>query len=182
MAYQIKTLKTGSNAILQPLWGIKRGSPTGMEAELRLFHPPSVLPPPLWTIFHSLRPRLPSPCWSKCVSWALSPWALPGQTRESNTHPHPRRERHPSSSHFSGGQSTICLKWSISHSVMSDPLRPHGLQPIRLLCSWNFPGKNTGVGSHSLLQGIFPTQGLNQVSCIAGRLFTIGATRGYLNI
>ena len=165
MAYQIKTLKTGSNAILQPLWGIKRGSPTGMEAELRLFHPPSVLPPPLWTIFHSLRPRLPSPCWSKCVSWALSPWALPGQTRESNTHPHPRRERHPSSSHFSGGQSAICLKWSISHSVMSDPLRPHGLQPTRLLCPWNSPRD-------------LPDPGIEPwVSCTAGRLFTTWATR-----
>ena len=31
---------------------------------------------------------------------------------------------------------------------------------MRLLCSWNSPGKNTGVG-HSLLQGIFPTQGWN---------------------
>ena len=31
----------------------------------------------------------------------------------------------------------------------------------RLLCPWNFPGKNIGVGSHSLLQGIFPIQGLN---------------------
>ena len=31
----------------------------------------------------------------------------------------------------------------------------------RLLCPWNSPGKNTGVGSHSLLQGIFPAQGLN---------------------
>ena len=30
-----------------------------------------------------------------------------------------------------------------------------------LLCPWDFPGKNTGVGSHFLLQGIFPTQGLN---------------------
>src|SRR5574341_916161 len=29
------------------------------------------------------------------------------------------------------------------------------------LCSWNSPGKNTGVGCHALLQGIFPTQGLN---------------------
>ena len=29
------------------------------------------------------------------------------------------------------------------------------------LCPWDFPGKNTGVDSHSLLQGIFPTQGLN---------------------
>ena len=31
----------------------------------------------------------------------------------------------------------------------------------RLLCSWDFAGKNTGVGCHSLLQGIFLTQGLN---------------------
>ena len=31
----------------------------------------------------------------------------------------------------------------------------------RLLCAWDFPGKNTGVGSHFLFQGIFPTQGSN---------------------
>ena len=37
----------------------------------------------------------------------------------------------------------------------------HGLQPARLLCPWDFPGKNAGVGFHFLLQGIFPTQGLN---------------------
>ena len=30
-----------------------------------------------------------------------------------------------------------------------------------LLCPWSFPGKDTGVGCHSLLQGIFPTQGSN---------------------
>ena len=40
-------------------------------------------------------------------------------------------------------------------------LQPHGLQPTRLLCLWDPPGKNTGVGSHFLLQGIFLTQGLN---------------------
>ena len=33
--------------------------------------------------------------------------------------------------------------------------------PARLLCPWDSPGKNTGVGCHFLLQGIFPTQGLN---------------------
>ena len=44
---------------------------------------------------------------------------------------------------------------------MSDSLRPHGLQPARLLRPWNSPGKNTGVDSCSLLQGIFPTQGSN---------------------
>jgi len=40
-------------------------------------------------------------------------------------------------------------------------LRPHGLWPARLLCPWSSPGKNTGVGCHSLLQGIFLTQGSN---------------------
>ena len=49
----------------------------------------------------------------------------------------------------------------VSHSVMSESLQPHGLQPTRLLCPWDSPGKNTGVGYHSLLQGILPTQGSN---------------------
>ena len=44
---------------------------------------------------------------------------------------------------------------------MSNSLQPHGLKPTRLLCSWDFPGKNTGVGSHSLLQKIFLIQGSN---------------------
>ena len=44
---------------------------------------------------------------------------------------------------------------------MSDSLRPHGLQPTRLLRPWDFPGKSTRVGCHFLLQGIFPTQGSN---------------------
>ena len=48
----------------------------------------------------------------------------------------------------------------------SDSLRPRGLQPSRLLCPWHFPGKNTGVGCHFLLQGIFLTQGSNPVFCI----------------
>ena len=50
---------------------------------------------------------------------------------------------------------------SVSRSVTSDSLRPHGLQPARLLCPWDSPGKKIGVGCYSLLQGIFPTQGLN---------------------
>ena len=44
---------------------------------------------------------------------------------------------------------------SESRSVVSDSLRPHGLQR-----PWNSPGQTTGVGSLSLLQGIFPTQSL----------------------
>ena len=49
----------------------------------------------------------------------------------------------------------------LSCSVVSDSLWPHGLQPARLLSLWDSPGKNTGVGCHSHLQGIFPTQGSN---------------------
>ena len=61
---------------------------------------------------------------------------------------------------------------SVSRSAVSNSLWQHGLQPTRLLCSWNSPDKNTGVGCHSLLQGIFPTQGWNLASCVAGRSFT----------
>ena len=47
----------------------------------------------------------------------------------------------------------------LCRSVVSNSLWPHGLWPVRLLCPWDFPGKNTGVGCHFLLQGIFLTQG-----------------------
>ena len=55
---------------------------------------------------------------------------------------------------------------------------PMDRNPAWLLCPWNFSGKNTGAGSHFLLQGIFPTQGSNPglfslVSpALAGRFFT----------
>ena len=55
----------------------------------------------------------------------------------------------------------LCCCALLSHSVMSDSLQPHGLQPTRLLCPWDFPSKNTGVGCYFLLQGIFLTQGWN---------------------
>ena len=62
---------------------------------------------------------------------------------------------------FPGGTNTfiyffIYIYIYESHSVMSDSLWPHGLYS-----PWNSPGQNTGVGSLSLLQGIFPTQGSN---------------------
>ena len=49
----------------------------------------------------------------------------------------------------------------VSCSVMSDSLQLHIWQPARILCPWNYPGKNTAVGCHFLLQGIFLTQGSN---------------------
>ena len=45
--------------------------------------------------------------------------------------------------------------WKWSCSVVSDPQRPHGLQPSRLLRPWDFLGKSTGVGCHCLLQLTF---------------------------
>ena len=43
-------------------------------------------------------------------------------------------------------------KWKGSRSVVSNSLRPHGLQPTRLLCPWDFPGRSIGVGCHCLLR------------------------------
>ena len=47
---------------------------------------------------------------------------------------------------------------------MSGSLHPYELWATRLLCSWDAPGNNTGVGCHTLLVGIIWTQGLN--SCL----------------
>ena len=61
-------------------------------------------------------------------------------------------------------------------SVVSDSWQSPGLQPARPPCRWDPPGKNTGVGCHALLQGIFPTQESNpsflhllhwQVGCLS---------------
>ena len=56
----------------------------------------------------------------------------------------------------------VCVQYS---SVMWDSFQLEIFAiswSTRLLCPWNFPGKNTGAGCHSLHQGIFPTQGYNQ--------------------
>ena len=63
------------------------------------------------------------------------------------------------------------LSESESHLVVSDSLGPHGLYS-----PWNSPGQNTGVAC-LFSRGIFPTQELNRVSCIAGRFFTNRAIR-----
>ena len=70
----------------------------------------------------------------------------------------------------------FCSFWSEICSVVSNSLWPH-----ELYSPWHSPGQNTEVGSLSLLQGIFPTQGSNlysQVSHTAGRFFTSWITRG----
>ena len=55
---------------------------------------------------------------------------------------------------------TYYLLLLFSCQIVSSSLRSRRLLPARLLCPWDFPGKNTEVGCHFLLQGIFPTQRL----------------------
>ena len=52
-----------------------------------------------------------------------------------------------------------CAELLQSYLTLCDPTDP--MQPTKLLCPWNSSGKNSGVGCHALLQGIFPTQGSN---------------------
>ena len=57
-------------------------------------------------------------------------------------------------------------------SVVSSSFWPYGLQPARLLCPWDLPGKNPGVGCHFLLQGSSWPRDWTRVFCTAGRFFT----------
>ena len=74
-----------------------------------------------------------------------------------------------------GGADEIIIEIKVKVLVTQSclTLQPHGLSPIRLLCPWDSPGKNTGVGCHALLQGIFPTQGLNPGPPYCSRFFTV---------
>ena len=58
---------------------------------------------------------------------------------------------------FRTGLNSCCLVAKSCQTL----LRLHGLQPARLLCPWDSPGKNTGVGCRFFLQGNFLTQGSN---------------------
>ena len=81
--------------------------------------------------------------------------------------------------------SSTLQKWSEKVLVAESCLTLCSLMDCSLPASsvtWDSPGKNTAVGSHSLLQGIFLSQGSNQVSCVAGRFFTISATREALTL
>ena len=97
----------------------------------------------------------------------FSHWVMSDSLR-----PHGLQHARPSCLSPSPG---VCPRWSklvsVSRSVVPDSLRPHGLQSTRLFCPWDFPGKDTGVGCHFLLQGIFQPRNRTQVSCTTGRFF-----------
>ena len=106
----------------------------------------------------------------------LTPW------KKSYDQPrqHIKKQRHyfadkSQSSQSCGFLSSHVLIWesdSESHSVMTDSLRPHGLYS-----PWNSPGQNTGVSSLSLSWGSSQARDWTQFSRIAGRSFTIQASR-----
>ena len=61
---------------------------------------------------------------------------------------------------------TLCALFFVCLQSFPASVKVKGAQLFLTLgnpidCLWNYPGQNTGVGSHSLLQGIFPPQGLN---------------------
>ena len=55
----------------------------------------------------------------------------------------------------------------LNHFCLSDSLQPYDLQPARLLCPWDSPDKNIGVGFHTFLQVIFPTQDGTRISFVS---------------
>ena len=62
---------------------------------------------------------------------------------------------------------------SVSRSVLSDSLRPHRLQPPKLLCAWDFPGNSTGVDCHFSPPGDLPDPRIEPSSpTLASQFFT----------
>ena len=70
-----------------------------------------------------------------------------------------QRDHSPTCTLILDFQPPECESESVSHSFMSNSFQSHGLQPARLLCPCNSPGKNTEVNCRSLLWGIFLTKG-----------------------
>ena len=91
----------------------------------------------------------------------------PGPPSHPQSHPRSSQSTRLSSLWEAEASHKHLFYTSIHSCECSDFLQPHGLQPTSLLCPWDSPDKNTEVGSHFLLQGIFPTQGSNQVSCVS---------------
>ena len=68
-------------------------------------------------------------------------------------------------------------QWQVSPSVVSDSLQPHRLQPTRLLCPCNSPGKNTGGGAIPFSRG--SSWPRDQVPWTVSRFFTVWALRDH---
>ena len=139
------------------MWGVAPGEGMTSLCPFSYFACASLLPGCSWTIYPFIR-SLVSKCFpefceqlyqvhhTKRGSWEspVYSWSVRSTTVRTKTNCKLQR--------------WDCLQVSVSasRSAVSDSLRPHGLYS-----PWNSPGKNAGLGSLSLLQGIFPTQGSN---------------------
>ena len=70
----------------------------------------------------------------------------------------------------------VCVCVCVLVAQLCLTLRLHGLYPTRILCLWDSPGKNTGVGCHFLLQGSSKTRDRAHISCLGRRILYRRAT------
>ena len=105
-------------------------------------------------------PSSPSAASSRQASGRPGPW-LPGPSIWAASAPTPPPPSHclppwlNPAPHVSSHRLLCCKSENcVSRSIMSDSLWSQGLQPARLLCPWDSPGRNTAVDCHALLQGI----------------------------
>ena len=70
-------------------------------------------------------------------------------------------QRNANQNHYINFLNVLVFKVKVKSLSHIQLLRSHQLYPTSLLCPWDFPSKNTGVGWHFLLQEIFLTRGLN---------------------
>ena len=99
--------------------------------------------------------------WMPCCAQSLSHVRLFATPRTGCSPPGSSAHGDSPGAFCPGFNTCVCSIAQLYQLVVSDSLRPHGLQPTRFLCPWYFSGKNTGVGFHFLLQRIFPTQESN---------------------
>ena len=93
-------------------------------------------------------------CWMKFPSWHSTFWVMDAVTKG------------------------IALGNEVSHSAVSDSLRPHVLYlACQVFCPWDLPGRNTEVGCISFSSGSSLPRDQTQVSWISGKIFTVWATR-----
>ena len=101
-------------------------------------------------------------------SWICLGTRIMNSVRDNRVLSHEEEERY-----LPRNLPDMIKKWSVSCWVTSNSLQPSGLcKPARLLCPWNCPGKDLEWAT----RGSSQPRGWTQVSCIAGRFFTIWAT------
>ena len=106
-----------------------------------------------WLLIPTLVPRLRT-----LIPWSPRVWKCPARTDQV-----PKSRAGSTSRCLCRGKPRKPASWLryALRSVVSDSLHPHDLEPSRLLCPWDSPGRHTGAGCHFLLQGIFLTQESN---------------------